>query len=320
MASSAPAPLRALVVFEAAARHRSFSRAARELALTPSAVSHQVKSLENRLNVRLFERAPGGNVALTESGGLLWRRLATALALVDDAIDEVRLGAAGSELVVEVAESFAGKWLRPRLRRFLETQPDIRLRIVYPRAASALPRPPDIAIRYNIAESADDDDVLFRIEEWLMPVCAPSLRARLPPVPSPADLLSLPLIDARNTIGWAEWLARFGGEVPTARIIHGPRLDRSQLAIEAALDGLGVVLESDLLIASELRDGRLVAVFSHDDGLRMEGAGYSVVAAQGRRHLRRVGCFTDWLRSQLDASAPSVDLQEARSRQSLACR
>jgi LysR family transcriptional regulator, glycine cleavage system transcriptional activator len=317
MASSAPAPLRALVVFEAAARHRSFSRAARELALTPSAVSHQVKSLENRLKLRLFERAPGGNVALTESGGLLWRRLATALALVDDAIDEVRGSAAGSELVVEVAESFAGKWLRPRLRLFLEAQPDARLRIVYPRAASALPRPPDIAIRYNMAETADEDDVLFRIEERLMPVCAPFLRARLPSVPSPADLLSLPLIDARNTIGWAEWLARFGGEVPAARIIHGPRLDRSQLAIEAALDGLGVVLESDLLIESELRDGRLVAVFSRDDGLRMEGAGYSVVTGQGRRHLRRVACFTGWLRHQLDKPTPSAELQEARSRRRL---
>jgi LysR family glycine cleavage system transcriptional activator len=314
MASSAPASLRALVVFEAAARHRSFSRAARELALTPSAVSHQVKSLENRLKVRLFERAPGGTVALTESGGLLRRRLATALALVDDAIDEVRGGASGSELVVEVAESFAGKWLLPRLRRFLEAQPEIRLRIVYPRAASALPMPPDIAIRYNNADSADEDDVLLRIAERLMPVCAPSLRARLPSVPSPADLLALPLIDARNTIGWAEWLARFGGEVPAARIIHGPRLDRSQLAIEAALDGLGVVFESDLLIQDELRDGRLVAVFSHDDGLRMEGAGYSVVAGQGRRHLRRVGRFTDWLRYQLDGPMASVELQEALSR------
>ncbi len=317
MASSAPAPLRALVVFEAAARHRSFSRAAEELALTPSAVSHQVKSLENRLNVRLFERTPGGSVALTESGGLLWRRLATALALVDDALDEVRGRAAGSELVIEVAESFAGKWLRPRLRRFLETQPDIRLRIVYPRAASALPRPPDIVIRYNIAEITEEEDVLLRIEEWLMPVCSPSLRARLPSAPAPADLLSLPLIDVRNTIGWAEWLARFSGEVPTARIIHGPRLDRSQLAIEAALDGLGVVLESDLLIESELRDGRLVAVYPSDDGFRMAGAGYCVVARQGRRHLRRVGRFTDWLRFQLDTPTPSAELRDkARSRRS----
>jgi LysR family glycine cleavage system transcriptional activator len=305
MAPSAPAPLRALVVFESAARHRSFSRAAEELALTPSAVSHQVKSLEDRLSVRLFARAPGGSVTLTESGGLLSRRLATALALVDDALDEVRGGPAGRELVVEVAESFAGKWLRPRLRRFLETEPDIRLRIVYPRAASGLPNPPDIAIRYNIAEIADDEDVLLRIAEWLMPVCAPSLRARLQAAPSPADLLSLPLIDARNTIGWGEWLARFHGEIPTARIIHGPRLDRSQLAIEAALDGLGVVLESDLLIESELRDGRLVPVFRNADGLRIAGAGYCVVAGQGRRQLRRVACFTDWLRSQLEAPAPS---------------
>jgi LysR family glycine cleavage system transcriptional activator len=311
MAPSAPAPLRALVVFESAARHRSFSRAAEELALTPSAVSHQVKSLEDRLNVRLFERTPGGSVTLTESGGLFWRRLATALALVDDALDEVRGHATGSELVIEVAESFAGKWLRPRLRRFLETQPDIRLRIVYPRAASALPRQPDIVIRYNIAEAADDEDSLLRIEEWLMPVCSPSLRARLPSAPSPADLLSLPLIDVRNTIGWAAWLARFNGEVPTARIIHGPRLDRSQLAIEAALDGLGVVLESNLLIESELHDGRLVAVFSHDEGLRIAGAGYCVIAGQGRRQLQRVACFADWLRSQLDAAAPTAALQQA---------
>src|SRR5216683_3898926 len=312
MAPSAPAPLRGLVVFESAARHRSFSRAAEELALTPSAVSHQVKSLENRLNVRLFARAPGGSVTLTESGGLLWRRLATALALVDDALDEVRGRTAASELVIEVAESFAGKWLRPRLRRFLETQPDIRLRIVYPRAASALPRPPDIVIRYNIAEITEEEDVLLRIEEWLMPVCSPSLRAQLPSAPSPADLLSLPLIDVRNTIGWAEWLARFSGEVPAARIIHGPRLDRSQLAIEAALDGLGVVLESNLLIQSELRDGRLVAVFSHDDGFRMAGAGYCVVAGQGRRHLRRVGRFIDWLRFQLDSPTPAETDQAPR--------
>src|SRR5277367_2050969 len=115
MGPSAPVPLRALVVFEAAARHRSFSRAAEELGITPSAVSHQVKSLEDRLKVRLFERAPGGSVTLAESGSLLRRRLATALALVDDALDEARGRAVGSELIVEVAESFAGKWLRPRL-------------------------------------------------------------------------------------------------------------------------------------------------------------------------------------------------------------
>ncbi len=152
-----------------------------------------------------------------------------------------------------------------------------------------------------------------------MPVCSPSLRARLPAAPAPADLLSLPLIDVRNTIGWAEWLARFSGDVPASRIIHGPRLDRSQLAIEAALDGLGVVLESGLLIQNELRDGRLVAVFPHDDGYRMAGTGYCVVAGQGRRHLRRVGRFTDWLRFQLDTATPSAELQDksAGSRPSL---
>jgi LysR family transcriptional regulator, glycine cleavage system transcriptional activator len=305
MGPSAPVPLRALVIFEAAARHRSFSRAAEELGLTPSAVSHQVKSLEDRLKVRLFERAPGGSVALTESGGLLRRRLAVALALMDDAIDEVRGRAVGRELIVEVAESFAGKWLRPRLRRFLETQPDIGLRIVYPRAQANLPGRPDMAIRYNIAECADDEDVLLRMEEWLMPVCSPALRARLPAHPTPADLLSLPLIDARNTIGWAEWFARFGGDAPTARIVRGPRLDRSQLAIEAALDGLGAVLESDLLIETELREGRLVAIFSRDDGSHIPGAGYCVVAVKGRRHLRRVGHFVNWLRFELDMPMPS---------------
>ena len=305
MGPSAPVPLRALVVFEAAARHRSFSRAAEELGITPSAVSHQVKSLEDRLKVRLFERAPGGSVTLAESGSLLRRRLATALALVDDALDEARGRAVGSELIVEVAESFAGKWLRPRLRRFLEAQPDIGLRIVYPRAEAGVPSPPDVAIRYN-AESADDSHVLLRVEEWLMPACSPALRARLPADPSPADLLSLPLIDARNTTGWAEWFARFGGDVPAARIIRGPRLDRSQLAIEAALDGLGAVLESDLLTETEVREGRLIGIFSRDDGFRIRGAGYCVVAGRGRRHLRHVGRFVDWLRFELNIPPPET--------------
>jgi LysR family transcriptional regulator, glycine cleavage system transcriptional activator len=298
MGLPAPVPLRALVVFEAAARHRSFSRAADELGLTPSAVSHQVKSLEDRLKVRLFERTPGGSVALTERGGLLRRRLATALTLVDDALDEVRGQAVGSELIVEVAESFAGKWLRPRLRRFLDTQPGIGLRVVYPGAQASLLSAPDLAIRYN-AEHANDADILLRIEEWLLPACSPALRALLPADPSPADLISLPLIDARNSTGWAEWFARFGGDVPVARIVRGPRLDRSQLAIEAALDGLGAVLESDRLIEAEVREGRLVAIFSREDGFRIPGAGYCVVAGKGRRHLRRVAHFVNWLRFEL---------------------
>jgi LysR family transcriptional regulator, glycine cleavage system transcriptional activator len=306
MGPSAPVPLRALVVFESAARHRSFSRAAAELGLTPSAVSHQVKSLEDRLNVRLFERAPGGRVTLTESGKLLQRRMATALALVDDALDEIRGRSGQTELIVEVAESFAGKWLRPRLRRFLEAEGGIGLRIVYPRVAEELPRPPDVAIRYDMAVSADTDGVLLRIGEWLVPVCAPALRARLPVDPSPANLLSLPLIEARNTIGWTAWFARFGDDVPAGRMIRGPRLDRSQLAIEAALDGLGAILESDLLIGTELREGSLVPIFSRDDGLRIAGAGYCVVAGQDRRQQRRIGRFTEWLRTELDMPAPEI--------------
>jgi LysR family glycine cleavage system transcriptional activator len=111
------------------------------------------------------------------------------------------------------------------------------------------------------------------------------------------------LIDARNTVGWAEWLARFGGDLAADRMIRGPRLDRSQLAIEAALDGLGAVLESDLLMEAELQSGRLVPLFARDGGLRIAGAGYSVLAGQGRRHLRRVNRFLTWLRAELHAPA-----------------
>jgi len=249
-------PLRALVVFEAAARRGSFRAAADELGLTPSAVSHQVRSLEVGLGIALFERV-GRGVELSDDGREFFAGIRDGFEQLRRTTERMARRGRGrrTEVVrVQTPPSFAGRWLLPRLPALLAANPGLDIRVNAERDRHPGDAGFDLTIVYGDARSrARTAEPL--LDESLQPLCAPALAAG---IRTPADLLERPLIGTRgNGLSWAEWFRRHGVEV----LRTGPamELDPSDVAIDAAVKGLGVVLESDVLTEEERADGRLVA-------------------------------------------------------------
>lgn len=251
-------PMSAVIAFEAAARHVSFQAAARELHLTPSAVSHQVKNLETWCRSRLFVRAPR-RLSLTEDGRRLLAELAPALDAVHEAFAVLRPVAGRSHLAVHCTPSFAAKWLGPRLPQFMQAHPSPAIRL------SSGPDPVDFARRadvdVNIAYGVPPDLPGVVVEdlgpEVTAPLCSPRL---LPPggVWTPDRLKDAVLIESSlNPVRWTDWARLNGvklGERPR------PAFDRGSLAVAAAVDGLGIALESLRFAEAELQRGELVAL------------------------------------------------------------
>lgn len=250
-------PLNRLRTFEAAARLQGFARAAGELSLTASAVSHQMRDLEAHFGRALFERSHR-RVQLTPEG----RRLHEALARVFDALEaacaDVALPAHDQVLAVHCAPSLAIKWLGPRLRGFVDDHPGLHVRLS---TGADLPdlgvrRELDAALAYADGRPRAGVEVVPLGAERIAPLVAPSL---LPPRARAAALIrQLPLIDSTvSPLSWSDWFALQGLAMP-----QRPRtaFDRAAMAIAAAADGLGVALESTRLAARELKRGELVVL------------------------------------------------------------
>lgn len=252
-------PLSMLRAFEAAGRTGSFRAAAAELRLTPSAVSHAIRKLEDQLGVRLFQRQ-GRTVEMTTEGQTLMRH-------VGEAFDTLRRGMEAVStrapllLRLHVAPSFATQWLAPRLQDFLTANPNVEVRIAASTEYANFNEDLfDADIVYAAAATARVMPGLVRIslgEETVVPLCAPALATR---IRRPADLLRETLIHSDNKmLRWPDWFAANRLSTPTP---HGLRFDRSFLAISMAADGLGVALESTRLAEREIASGRLVAPLS----------------------------------------------------------
>jgi LysR family glycine cleavage system transcriptional activator len=244
-------PLSALRVFEAAARHRNFSDAAAELHVTPGAVSRQMTTLERQLGLPLFVREARRN-HLTPAGVHLAERVREAFGVLRDAVRT--LGAdATRRVVVTALPSFAARWLLPRLPDFAADHPAIEIDLRPSREVVALDRGGvDLAIRYGRGRWPGAEACLL-LEEQLYPVCAPALaqRHRIRTLP---DLLALPLIHDSD-FPWSLLFERHG--VPIPRRLPGIRVDDSNLALQAAERGQGVLLGRSVLVADALADGRL---------------------------------------------------------------
>lgn len=248
-------PLPALRAFEAAARLGSFVAAAAELSLTPSAISHQVRSLENWFGRPLFERGTR-KVALTADGRRLLGDLTQAFDLMHDSCAALRPPEQRRELAVHCAPSFAAKWLSPRIGHFMQAHPSITLRV------TSGPEPPDlrketdidIAITYGPPPERAAVEVQGLGPELTAPMCS----SRLVPggCDLPRDVVALTLIESKlNPVHWADWCRLNRVRLPAAA---RPSFDRGSLAIAAAVDGLGVVLETVRFAEAELARGDLV--------------------------------------------------------------
>lgn len=282
--------LKALSTFEAAARHESFKGAAEELRLTPSAISHQVRQLELHLGVKLFHRHSGG-LAITDAGAAYLQMLSPAFAEIDDATKQVMQLEYADQLTIRSAPSFAKKWLLDRLPDFLEQHPDTDVKII---ATSELldfrGKNIDVGIYYG---KPDWPGYVIRplLSERVLPMCSPGFKEHATTLRTPADLPDFTLIHTeRNLVTWTMWLAE--KKVSVAGELRGVCLDPSELAIEAAVRGVGVVLESDLLAARELADGLLVPAI---EDTVSETASYYLVYPEDHADVPKVVAFAEWI-------------------------
>ncbi len=288
--------LKAVQAFEAAARLSSFALAAEELFVTPSAVSHQIKFLEDQFGVQLFHRIHRA-VVLTDAGRSYAEEISAAFARIEAATRDLGRVTKSDILTVHSTPSFATQWLMPRLARFSARNPDIDVRLnASKEAVDLVTGPVDVDIRYgskNI-QPAGIKTVVFP-PETIVPLCSPSLANGDHPIHFPEDLRHHALIHSEVClVGWRDWSRKYGG-VPLD-LKRGPRFDRSFMSISAAVDGLGICLESLLLVQRELETGRLVAPLGLD-GLEVQGYTFNVLKSSA--DLPKIRNFHDWLFSEL---------------------
>jgi LysR family glycine cleavage system transcriptional activator len=248
-----------LEAFDAAMRLGSFSRAAEVLHLTPGAVSRQMTALEGDLRVALFERHARG-IYPTAAGQRLHCAVQEALSLLLAAARDLRDGGKASEEIrISVSPSFGARWLMPRLRNLTAAYPNIH---VVPVADNRLvdldAEQFDLAIRYTTCPDAALDATPMMGED-LRAVAAPRLLAKLPS--GPDALASLPFLHDKSEEGWRLWLTALGR--PDLLPPQGVVFNDYNLAIEAAVAGLGVMIGRTMLIVEELRSGRLAEVSPH---------------------------------------------------------
>lgn len=293
-------PLKAIQAFEAAARLSSFALAAEELFVTPSAVSHQIKLLEDQFGVRLFHRVHRA-VVLTDSGQRYAEEISAAFSRIDTATRELGSTAKSDILTIHSTPSFATQWLMPRLARFSAAHPDtdVRLNASYPPPAELLLQGVDIDIRYGMKRVLPAGTMVLAFPiETIVPLCAPELMAGAYPIRRTEDLGHHTLIHSEVClVGWRDWMRRH--RKVTLDISRGPRFDRSFMAISAAVDGQGVCLESLLLVERELETGKLVAPLGLD-GLKVQG--YTFNLLKSRVDLPKIRNFQEWLFRELQAN------------------
>lgn len=292
-------PLNALRVFEAAARLGSFKAASEELHVSPSAVSHQIANLEAALNVPLFDRA-GRRHSLNETGEAYARAIHNALSRLMRATEEVTDKSADLALNIIASPSFASIWLMPRIDDFLSEHPEWRVRVEATTAQSLL-SDADVGIFYG-APTDTSLDVTPIIADRILVLCSPKLLEQGPPLTQPCDVASHVLIDSRNRRHWRNWLDSHG--IANTSIRREMSVGRSTVAIEAALQGLGIILESDFLAAGEIADGRLVAPFDDIESPPAEDA-YFLVTRRHSLDKRPVASFVKWIEREIAAAHQS---------------
>jgi LysR family glycine cleavage system transcriptional activator len=283
-------PLTALRAFEAAARHLSFNRAAADLHVTPSAVSHQIHALEGFLGFPLFRR-DGRRVALTAAGKAFLPPLQSAFDQLVAATRQVSAIYGKGPLTISAAPSFAMGWLVPRLPAFQIAHPDIEIRLNTSCELVDLAHS-DIDVGIRTGRGRWPGLASHRLmTETLVPVCSPALARRKPGLRRPADLAKAVLLQDLGRLGrWRSWLAAV--DVAVADPESGPKFQTTATAVEAAVAGLGVAIADPRMIEAHLKDGRLVAPF--DLELASENA-YYFVYPETRGDVPKIACFRDWL-------------------------
>lgn len=289
------ASLKGLQAFEAAYMHRSFASAAQELSITASAVSHSIQTLEEALGTLLFERARRG-VVPTADGARLYEVIRRSFGDIDNELRALldRSGSKQQVVTIQSAPSFADIWIMPLLPAFLRAHPDIDVRLwAVHQAPDFSNSGVDVAVIYGRPPASAGVHVEpIAEDERYLPVCSPKLTDGWTlPLP-PHDIENFYLIQNDVSLtSWDEWIARFAPEC--VHPVRGLRLDRAFMTLNAAENGLGMCIESTVLVHERLRDGRLVCPFGE---LAIEATAHFLSVPKAKERLQAVMTVVEWIR------------------------
>jgi LysR family transcriptional regulator, glycine cleavage system transcriptional activator len=286
-------PLNALRFFEAAARHASFQQAAQELHVTASAVSHQIRTLEEHLGTALFRR-DGRQVKLTREGDTYLQTVREGLALLGAATERIAVPQAGGVLTLSVAPAFASPWLIPRLVGFHRDNPEIEVRLISSMDLVDFTKSDvDAAIRYGSGNWPGLQSHRLFSEE-LVPMAHPSFLDGQNRLRSPADLREVTRLHVFSRPGqWRMWLEAAGmTDIDSEK---GPKFQTTPLALDAAIAGQGVIIADRNLAIEHLRAKRLTVLF--DVPFPSEYA-YYLVYPENRGENPNIAAFRKWLLSE----------------------
>lgn len=307
MADSLP-PLTALRAFEAAARHLSFSKAAEELHVTPAAISQQIRTLEDHLGVPLFHRL-NRSIALTDQAEAGLEQLQHGFEAITQAVKQIRSYEQPDKLVFWAAPTFAAKWLVPRLHQFSDQYPHINISLEADPKLIDHRREDGSLNEYLLSNGVDiaftfgrGDYLNCRTDKILsataVPLCSPKLIKGKKPLKRPEDLKRHTLLHDdthyESRPGWHEWCQVAGlKNLDTER---GMRFNHVALALEAAIDGYGVVLSLEQMAAPDIEAGKLVIPFG--PRLPLDNA-YYLVSPESLAEQHQIKIFREWLLSTL---------------------
>jgi LysR family transcriptional regulator, glycine cleavage system transcriptional activator len=285
-------PVRAIWVFHMAAQLGSMSRAAQELGVTPSAVTQQIQSLEVQLGLSLIVKA-GRRIVLTEAGERYFAMITSEVESIAEATKVIRGFRSVTTLVVRATPTLSNKWLLPRLGRFLDAEPDLEVRIDGTNEPTDFNRElVDLEIRHGDGRWPGVF-VEGLAEEGFVPACAPGLASA--GSLAPGDLPCFRLIHSvKSRAQWGRWFD-LAGTVPKDRW-QRVLFDRSHMAIDAAAKGIGIALESRMMMERELASGALICPVADPPDLRL--VTQWIVCPRDHLRQKKVRRFLDWLRAE----------------------
>jgi len=290
-------------MFESAARHESFTRAAEELHVTQGAVSRQIKHLEDDLGQQLFHR-DGPKVQLTDAGVQFLSATEEALGILRRSTSSLRAKSASPALTISVLPSFAAKWLVSRIPGFHSICPTTEVRMAASYEPVDFNLSPDIDLAIRFGEGGWSDlycECLF--QERLFPVCSPQFQHEMADRIRMDKLDSLPLLYASGKYDqWSDWLE--AANVPAHTQKRGPRFSDFSALLQAAIEGQGIALARNLLAEDDLRAGRLVKLF---DVSVLSRFNYYFVCPGGREDDGKIRPFLEWLRSEASKTDAACD-------------
>lgn len=282
-------PLNALRAFEASARHLSFTRAAEELFVTQAAISHQIKSLEEHLSIKLFMRK-NRSLLLTEEGQSYFLDIKDIFNALHDATDKLLARGAKGAITVSLQPSFAIQWLVPRLNAFNILHPDIDVRIkAVDQPDNSLTEDVDVAIYYGRGRWSNVHAEKLHTE-YLIPVCSPLLLNGKKPLNTVKDLTQHTLLHDTSRRDWKRWFKDVG--VKGVNVNHGPIFSHSSMVLQAAIHGQGIALAHSVLAKPDIASGRLVCPFN--DVLVSKNA-YYIICREQQTDIGKISAFFDWV-------------------------